>query len=89
MLTLQLNLILKFLAAVEFSPFPEHYLLKNYRFFQKISFLIVRNVIFNGQKMLQSFSQSRQRQMIVLQTAALLSRFVPLIKNVTRQFASA
>jgi hypothetical protein len=33
MLTLQLNLILKFLAAVEFSPFPDkHYLLKNYRF---------------------------------------------------------
>jgi hypothetical protein len=51
MLTLQLNfLILKFLAAVEFSPFPEHYLLKKYSFFQKISFLIVRNVNFNGQK---------------------------------------
>jgi hypothetical protein len=27
--------------------------------------------------------------MIVLQTAALLSRFVPFIKNVLRQFASA
>jgi hypothetical protein len=47
-LTLQLNSILEFLAAIEFSPFPEHYLLKNYRFFQKTSFLIVRNVIFNG-----------------------------------------
>jgi hypothetical protein len=91
MLTFQLNIVLKYLerAAVECSPFPEHYLLKNYHFFQKISFLIVRNVIFNGQKMKQPFSQSRQRQMNVLQTAALLSRFVPLIKNVTCQFTSA
>ena len=42
-----------------------------------------------AKKLLQSFSQSRQRQMSVLQTAALFSRFVPLIKNVTHQFTSA
>jgi hypothetical protein len=42
-----------------------------------------------AKKLLQSFPQSQQRQMSVLQTAALFSLSVPLIENVTHQFAGA
>ena len=47
------------------------------RFFSKISLLIVKNVIFNGKKKLQSFSQCADPQMIVQQTVAPLSLFIP------------
>jgi hypothetical protein len=50
-LSLPLNLIIKFLATIQFTPFWEWSLAKkNYSFFQKISFLIAKNTIFNGKK---------------------------------------
>jgi hypothetical protein len=50
MLPLPLNLVVKFLAAVESRPFREHDSAKNHCFFRKTSFLIVLTVIFKGKK---------------------------------------
>jgi hypothetical protein len=88
MLTLPLNLILKSLTAFELPPFWERSLGRKLQVLSENINAHSKNCHFKWGKKLWPFSQSGQQQMMVLQTAAPLSHFIPFIKILRHQSSS-